>query len=749
MNRPMITITLSALLLQFLSTSCPGQSESSYYGELLSEVERLDAQFISLSARVERHEQLRDEARQILKQITSATESIQSLNQQVSARQVVADELRKWATAHLVLGNDRTPNAVALAKTSSGYEVIAVTTHPFQQFAIAASIQGGAPFRAEAASGSVLAELTREIKSGATLPMRVADTISSRLDNLARFSPRSRSDIQFMIYQDPVSGEQKVAAVQSESADNPVHTLDRGKQVLAQAAYTGGSVWIGDQEEIEPHLELGTPFIDYCTLGMIHTLRQEEFRRDHVTLSVQVKLDTSLTGRSPEAHHRLMEGYMSDKDKTGGILALGRYLHDEFYERLNRQGLPIVEREYESEVMMEDLRPGRGTSPLHISKASHSLFIEVDTSESGVGRVSVRLVDVTSDHVVWTANDMRAVLPNRNWRNYILHTGVPSIAEFRSDTTRERLLQHFTNEGSFISRPPQKLIVINEGGDEQFFHIRSLYGMQTTPVPKGEITLTPLSTSAGERIKSDSENTIGKQLLHYVARRLSLPLAPPAVRLSAAQDHNGRHSWILPLGSENHILPGSRFRLLFPSTHTDSLSIFPSVAVVADVLDPRTSRLIAPGTATSVLPTVQNAVAVCDSWEHFKVAVMTPVVPLKMKLNYKKYDELKSRGYQFGKEFRTAFLTSLSKRVDCTPGVWEMQKTKNRYWDENVDRQKTLQDLRKRGVTHVMCGELEIVSDSRVEVHYGLERIEKAENGDAIEGTLIDSVRFLLSGSDL
>jgi len=28
-------------------------------------------------------------------------------------------------------------------------------------------------------------------------------------------------------------------------------------ETLAQAAFTGGSVWIGNQEEIEPHIELG------------------------------------------------------------------------------------------------------------------------------------------------------------------------------------------------------------------------------------------------------------------------------------------------------------------------------------------------------------------------------------------------------------------------------------------------------------------------------------------------------------
>ena len=161
--------------------------------------------------------------------------------------------------------------------------------------------------------------------------------------------------------------------------------------------------------------------------------------------------------------------------------------------------------------------------------------------------------------------------------------------------------------------------------------------------------------------------------------------------------------------------------------------------------------MIAPGNTTKAFPPFQDAVAVCDSWEHFKVAVMTPVVPTRLKINTKKFQDTKSRGYTFGGDFRTAFLQSLSKRVDCTPGNWELQKVKTPYWDEIIDRQKTLQDLKKRGVTHVMCGELELelLSDIRTEVHYGLERIETAKNGDAVEGTVIDSVRFVLSNSDL
>ena len=748
MNRTLIAISLTTLFFNVLSAPCPGQSGTSN-GELLSEVERLDVRVSSLTEFVERQEQLQAETRQIRLGIVNSATSIHSLHRKLSTRQTVIDELRKWATADLVLGNRLTPNAAALAKSPSGYQVVAVAVHPFQQFAIAAATQGGVPFRADAASGAVLEELNREIKYGAVLPMRVPDTINSRLNELAELSPRPISGIQYMVFQDPVSGQQKVAAVQSASAEHPVHTLDRGIEALAQAAFTGGSVWIGDQEEIEKHLEIGTPFIEYCALGILDTLRQKEFQRDHVALSISVDLDTSLIGETPEFQHRLMAGYMGDKDRTGGILALGRHLQDEFYERLNRQGLRVVERENESKVKSEDLRTSLGSSNSHISKASHALFIDVDKSENGTDRVSVRLVDVTSDDVIWTANDTRTIAPNRNWRNYILHTGVPSIAEFRSEALRDRVLKHFETEGNFTSRPPRKLILINEGGDDGFFNVRSLYGSQTIPVAKDDVTLTAISTTAGERIKSDSENAFGKQILHYVARRLSIHLAPPAVRLSAAQDHNGRYSWTLPLGSENHMLPGSRFRLLFQPVGAESLSIFPSVACVADVLDTRTSRMIAPGNATKAFPPFQDAVAICDSWEHFNVAVMIPVVPTKLKINTKKFHDNKSRGYTFGGEFRTAIVQSLSKRVDCSPCNWELQNVKTQYWDEIIDRQKTLRELQKRGVTHVMCGELELVSDTRTEVHYGLERIETALNGDAVEGTVIDSVRFVLSNSDL
>lgn len=717
---------------------------------LRSEVEHLETEFTALSGSFQRHEQLLAEVREISQELPHQKRSVETLKLQSTSRQLLVEELKCWATASLVLGNQRTPNAAALKETLSGYQVIAVANHPFQQYAIAAAIQGGVPCRADAGCATVLEELLGDLYQGKTLPMVTSGDLNTRISQLISLSPVKESGLQFMVFHDPISGDQKVAVVQSSPEGKSVRTVDKAIDKLAESAFTGGSVWVGNQDEIEPHIEIGDPFVDYCTLGIIHSLGREEFLRKNVSLSIKVKLDSSLINTTPKTPSVRTSIYLGDKPITEGILALGRHLQDEFYERLTRRGMPVVEREYETDIKEEVLRPSLGELAPHITKATHAVILEVDKSADGADRVSVRLVDVTSSHSIWAANDSRSLIPNKNWRSYILHTGVPSIAEFRSEATRDRILKHFSIEGIVTARPPRKLILINEGSDGQTFRVRSLYGIQTIEVPKDEVILTAIVSAAGERVQADYENTTGKQILHYAAWRLSRHLAPPAVRMSAPLDSAHQRSWVLPLGSANGIVPNSRFRLLFPTQQSQTLSLFPSVACVAEVLDSKTSRMVAPGNPAMQIPELRNAIAVCDSWEHCKVAVMPPVVPIKMKIPPKKFFELKSRGYEFGQQFRTAFMESLASRVDCLPGVWEVNPRSNAFWDEGIDRRKTMADLRKRGVTHVMCGVVETISNSnRTELHYGLQRISAGENGEVVEGPVIDSIRVLLSQGDL
>jgi hypothetical protein len=177
--------------------------------------------------------------------------------------------------------------------------------------------------------------------------------------------------------------------------------------------------------------------------------------------------------------------------------------------------------------------------------------------------------------------------------------------------------------------------------------------------------------------------------------------------------------------------------------------MFPGMAVLSEVLDPGTSRIVGPGDQSREVPELRNAIAVCDSWEHCKVAVMRPVVPLKLNTSPKKFAELKSKGYEFGASFQKSFMETLANRIDCTPGVWECNPRVGSFWDEGIDRQKTLKDLEIRGVTHVICGQVESVNVIRTEVHIGIMRLSRGENGEVVEGPLLDSIKVLLAGADL
>jgi len=483
---------------------------------------------------------------------------------------------------------------------------------------------------------------------------------------------------------------------------------------------------------------------------MIYSLGREEFQRKNVGLSIHVKLDSSLIDTDPEKPGRRVNRYLGDTETIGGILALGRRLQDEFYKRLTRRGLPVVEREHESDVKQEDLRQSLGYSASHITKALHTIFVEVDKQENGADRVSVRLVDVTSGHNIWAAHDSRTIVPNRNWGNYILHTGVPSVAEFQSDSARDSVLTHFEAEGSITSRPPNKIILIDEGSIDGNYRVRSLYGRKIVEVPIRDMTLTAIATSDGERLKSDFDCNIGRQILQYAAWRLARHVPPLAVRIDPSDQINDPRSWVLPLRSANHIVPGSRFRLLFPTVQPDVLASFPFVASVTDVVDARTSRLRLPGDTKKALPEFHDAIAVCDSWEHFNVAVMQPRVPIRGNMGLPRMKETKNRGYQLGEKLKAAFIETLSKRIDCMAGDWQLRnKSRQQFPDEDIDSRETLKNLKRRAVTHVICGDLESDEKGKLKVHYCLQKIVPGPDGEWIEGPVIDSIRFQVSSSSL
>ena len=106
----------------------------------------------------------------------------------------------------------------------------------------------------------------------------------------------------------------------------------------------------------------------------------------------------------------------------------------------------------------------------------------------------------------WIEPQQRGVLPLST-----IHLSSRLAQTIRNTPLQVRIDTNFHGviDGCAASRPGRRTTWINS-------RIRSLYGSQTIPVLKDEITLTAISNSAGERIKSDSENAFGKQILHYV-----------------------------------------------------------------------------------------------------------------------------------------------------------------------------------------------------------------------------------------
>lgn len=747
MNRNQYHLSLVAIL--FSLAISPGLTHGQDATALRSEVERLQTEYNTLNDVAERHEQSLADVKNISQELPQQRQTILEMKAQLIRREQIERELKTWATASLVLGNQRTSGAAALRETESGYQIVAVAKHPFQQYAVAAAMQGRVPCRADARSTRLLDQVVSENSNGNGLPVMASEELSTRIAEVIALRPVIETGPQFMVFHDPVSGDQKVAVVQPFSEGHSVSTIDKAMEQLAKSAYSGCSVWVGNQEEIEPHLEIGAPFIDYCTLAILHSLGHDVHQRKNVCLAINVKLDSSLVSTSPEHPNRRAKRYLKNESETDGILSLGRELHDEFYKRLIRHNIPVLEREHEDELRSEDSASGYGAITSHLAQATHTVVIDVDKNPNGADRVSVRLSDVASSQSIWAANDSRSQAPIRNWKNYILHNGTPSIVEFRSEVARSFVKTQLANEGLVAARPAKKLMLINEGQHGDSVRLRSLYGLRTMEVPAKDVILTDIVSGPGQRVQADFENTTGKQILHYAAWRLARHLAPPAVRLPESFVSNDRRTWILPLGSSHNLPPNSRFRLLFPSQVSSAWSLFPTVAVMSDILDASTSRAVIPGNPSHDIPELREAIAVCDSWEHCKVAVMTPFVPLEPKTSQRKFAEKKSQGYSFGAQFQMSFIETLATRIDCARGVWAFDPKVGPYWDEGIDRQKTLADLQNRGFTHVMAGELKSVTDSRTEIHFGVVKLERGENGGVVEGRVIDSVRVLLAEADL
>ena len=143
MKRKIFSCLLTAALVCLSFDMCRAQGLTGA-GNLRSEVEHLETEFTALSESFQRHEQLLAEVREISQELPQQERSIETLELQSRRRQQLVEELKRWATASLVLGNQRTPNAAALKETQSGYQVVAIANHPFQQHATSPARHKGA-----------------------------------------------------------------------------------------------------------------------------------------------------------------------------------------------------------------------------------------------------------------------------------------------------------------------------------------------------------------------------------------------------------------------------------------------------------------------------------------------------------------------------------------------------------------------------------------------------------------------------
>lgn len=729
---------------------------------LRAEVSQLERTRDELAHAVARQELLLIEGREMRTVFDSNERSRQTLQEVIRTRYAILEQLRHWTTASLIIGNQKTSKAAAFLETNGRYQITAIAQPPFQKWAVAAAMNSGAPCRADAKSLQILDDIRGELSEDQTFPLNLSTAHDSRLRKVQMLSTGTNSTLQYLVFHDPITDEQNVAIIDS-SGDHPVvRTVDASQQPSALAAYTGGSVWIGSAEEIEPHLETGSPFIEYSALSILETMRKDEFHRRNVAVSIHVTIEQeSAASQSPSqwssrgAQHNLRnEGSEGAERAT----MLGQHYEDEFYKRLTRHHLPIIEREHEVQVRQENPRPSIASSSTQSERATHVVLVDVnpghvDASLAGPGeasehRVSVRLVDTVSGHDIWAASDSRSLTVRRNWRNFIVQSGDPCVAEFNSSATREHVLNEFAAQGQSLAPDSGPVFLIREQSDGRHELVRPLFGSKLVIVDRDEVRLTPITEADGQLL-NEGPDRVGRQFIQYAAFRLARHVAPPAVRLTDRESLRVHRTCVLPLGSSSRIVPGSRFRLLFTSANANESRVFPGVASVSDVLDLSASRIVVPGAISNAIPEFSETIAICDTWKPFRIAMMLPQVKILSSTTPDRALKLKRRGFELGEKLRTSFLETLANRLDCIPGRWELQSSGASFWDEAIDRRATLADLHKRGVSHVICGYLDMSSTGKMEVRLGLQQIETGTSGEPVEGAVIDSVRFQIRSSEL
>lgn len=764
MRRRTFFTLISICLL--MSNSCAADDDSrEQLRQAHTRVANLEYRIDGLKKALSDRQQLLQQLNGVSEQAFQRRQTLTNSKKRLAALTSLRQEFSKWSDASLVVGNRNAATAVALKNSDSGYVLTSIARGPMLRYAISAAEQSRVrQFANPPEQRMVNKLLTSHHLVREDLPYHLNTEDSATVASLGYRGPVLTGKSMYMVYHDPEADKQRVAVYETTNGHTAFLTLVAEQQEVAQRALVGGSCIAGDAEAVEPHLEAGEPFLDYCALSVLRALYTEQNHRVAPAVAVSVSLGRGLGSMKAAERTSWFDRYVtsqhqSQRTQSEAVVAFGREMHDELRNRLVRRNVYVVERELSEVISVENsYRSGsRDLSKQMPVEASHVLALKIDSTKGGTERMSLRLIDRISQNTVWSATDRNTILPSRSWQNYLVQSGSPVIVKFRDSAAARRFAAFADVQRGQSS---QEFVAVLEKETSSQIELRSLFSGQTVSFSPFDVTTSPITADGTTLAKEFDAGPLSREVIPLVTYRFAKHLLAPASRLTALEQTSDRWAAILGIGTQHSLSPGDRFRLL----SGDGNRVLPMGGTLTDILSTDKSRLTLPGwQADNASRDPNKLLAVCDTWKETSVAMFLPTVScdkpqLKTYQHLDKYDRLKRQGDALRPTIRDTLFKSLTDRgvkVMTAELSYHVPADWKKWWGESrarqlavlfdsINQEQMAQDAGEMGATHVIGGKMKRLSPTKWQVTLALAELHETTTGNYRKGDSVDSITFAI-----
>jgi hypothetical protein len=386
-----------------------------------------------------------------------------------------------------------------------------------------------------------------------------------------------------------------------------------GEELLVQTIYphperiprnriVPGTARVGNGDKIKNTQEID--FLDYCVLKVAQLVQSPDDQVSYMAVGVSCKTDTldEILEYSQRTDDTWIDDYFdfyaratqtpfrwdTRKEAARAFRIIARELEDEVYAKLNRLGVPTLEREEIGEVIAERERrfdeEFEARELPQLQTATHQLILEVEKAQNGgLYRLAVRLVSVDSGAVVFADSGDRVYPENKAPANFFLDVGQVYLVEFKG-TGRPMVLPP---AGGPMHLPPVRLEApesepprvgyIEGAATGEVIRFRDLFAKEFQELPASVVArVTPIS---------DLKQLPRPYQMRYLMWRIAQSTLPRAGRVFAIQGDRAKISLGRPAG----LKVGERLSVLrvssSPGEQFDTRTIQPMELAIRQVND--------------------------------------------------------------------------------------------------------------------------------------------------------------------